>query len=151
MGLIAAALGSAGSVLYDQYKEYFYCDALSNETLAVKGKKKSSSWGSNYGNDNIITSGSLVTVADGQCMLIVDQGKIVDVCAEPGAYQYDASTEPLFFPAISATVYLKPSKFYANVLHSAERRRKIRGSTISIRKKSSGTSMEHRRRSRSGW
>lgn len=97
MGLIAAALGSAGSVLYDQYKEYFYCDALSNETLAVKGKKKSSSWGSNYGNDNIITSGSLVTVADGQCMLIVDQGKIVDVCAEPGAYQYDASTEPSVF------------------------------------------------------
>ena len=97
MGLIAAALGSAGSVLSDQYKEYFYCDALSNEILAVKGRKKSTSWGSNYGNDNIITSGSLVTVADGQCMLIVDQGKIVDVCAEPGAYQYDASTEPSVF------------------------------------------------------
>ena len=97
MGLIAAALGSAGSVLADQYKEFFYCDSLSNETLAVKGRKKSTAWGSNYGTDNIITSGSLVTVADGQCMLIVDQGRIVDVCAEPGAYQYDASTEPSVF------------------------------------------------------
>lgn len=97
MGLIHAALGSASGVLADQWKEYFYCEALSNNVLAAKGKKKSTMRGSNYGVDNIITSGSIIVVADGQCMLIVEQGKIVDVCAEPGEYQYDASTEPSVF------------------------------------------------------
>ena len=97
MGLIHAALGAATGVLADQWKEYFYCEALPNEVLATKGKKKSSLRGSNYGVDNVITSGSVIAVADGQCMLIVEQGKIVDVCAEPGEYQYDASTEPSVF------------------------------------------------------
>ena len=97
MGLIHAALGTASGVLADQWKEYFYCEALDNNTLAVKGKKKTSARSSNHGNDNIISSGSVIAVADGQCMLIVEQGKIVDVCAEPGEYQYDASTEPSVF------------------------------------------------------
>ena len=97
MGLIHAAIGTASGVLADQWKEYFYCEALDNNTLAVKGKKKTSARSSNHGNDNIISSGSLIAVADGQCMLIVEQGKIVDVCAEPGEYQYDASTEPSVF------------------------------------------------------
>ena len=97
MGLIATALGSASGVLADQWKEYFYCEALSNNVLATKGKKRSTSRGSNYGSDNIISSGSVIAVADGQCMLIVEQGKIVDVCAEPGEYRYDASSEPSVF------------------------------------------------------
>lgn len=98
MGLIRAITGAAGSVLADQWKEYFYCDSLSENVLAVKGKKKTSSRSSNrYGSDNIITSGSVIAVADGQCMLIVEQGKIVDVCAQSGEYRYDASTEPSVF------------------------------------------------------
>ena len=97
MGLIAAALGSAYGVVADQYKEYFYCDALPSNVLAVKGQKRSSGRSFNNGSDNIITSGSAIAVADGQCMLIVEQGKIVDVCAEPGEYIYDASTEPSIF------------------------------------------------------
>ena len=97
MGLIHAAIGTASGVLADQWQDYFYCEALDNNTLAVKGKKKTSARSSNHGNDNIISSGSLIAVADGQCMLIVEQGKIVDVCAEPGEYQYDASTEPSVF------------------------------------------------------
>ena len=97
MGLIHAALGTAGGVLADQWKEYFYCEALDTNTLAVKGKKRTSGRSGNHGSDNIISSGSVIAVADGQCMLIVEQGKIVDVCAEPGEYQYDASTEPSVF------------------------------------------------------
>ncbi len=97
MGLIQAALGSAASVLSDQWKDYFYCDALPNNVLAVKGKKRVTGLSSNSGSDNIITSGSIIAVADGQCMLIVEQGKIVDVCAVPGEYKYDASTEPSIF------------------------------------------------------
>ena len=97
MGLIAAALGSATGVVADQFKEYFYCDALGANVMAVKGQKRSSGRSFNNGSDNIITSGSVISVADGQCMLIVEQGKIVDVCAEPGEYIYDASTEPSIF------------------------------------------------------
>ena len=98
MGLIKAALGSAGGVLADQWKEYFYCDALGADVLAVKGKKRTGSRSSNTkGSDNIITSGSVVAVADGQCMMIVDQGRIAEFCAEPGEFTYDASTEPSVF------------------------------------------------------
>jgi Putative virion core protein (lumpy skin disease virus) len=98
MGLIKAALGSAGGVLADQWKEYFYCDSLPVELLAVKGQKRTSDRSSNTkGSDNIITNGSVIAVATGQCMLIVEQGKVVDVCAEPGEYTYDMGTEPSIF------------------------------------------------------
>ena len=98
MGLIKAALGAAGGVLADQWKEYFYCDALPANVLAVKGQKRTSGRSSNFkGSENIISNGSVIAVADGQCMLIVEQGKVVDVCAEPGEYTYDMSTEPSVF------------------------------------------------------
>ena len=97
MGLVYAALGAATGVLSDQWKEYFYCEALPDNVLAAKGRKKVSGRSTNRGDDNIISNGSVIAVADGQCMLIVEQGKIVDVCAEPGEYVYDASTEPSVF------------------------------------------------------
>ena len=98
MGLMKAAAGAAGGVMADQWKEYFYCEALPTDILAVKGKKKVTGRSSNYkGDENIITTGSLIAVADGQCMLIVEQGKVVEVCAEPGEFVYDASTEPSIF------------------------------------------------------
>ena len=98
MGLIKAALGAAGGTLADQWKEFFYCDALDKDVLVVKGQKRTSSRSSNTkGNDNIISNGSGIAVADGQCMIIVEQGKIVEVCAEPGEFTYDSSTEPSIF------------------------------------------------------
>ena len=97
MGLILAGLGAATGVLADQWKEYFYCETLPTNVLAVKGRKRNSGRSANFGSDNIISSGSVIAVADGQCMLIVEQGKIVDVCAEPGEYVYDSSTEPSIF------------------------------------------------------
>ena len=98
MGLIKAALGAAGGTLADQWKEFFYCDALDQDVLVVKGQKRVSSRSSNTkGNDNIISNGSGIAVADGQCMIIVEQGKVVEVCAEPGEFTYDSSTEPSIF------------------------------------------------------
>ena len=98
MGLIKAITGAAGGVLADQWKEYFYCEALPANILAVKGMKRVSGRSSNTkGSDNIISSGSVIAVADGQCMMIVEQGKVVEICAEPGEYTYDASTEPTVF------------------------------------------------------
>ena len=98
MGLIRAAAGALGSTMADQWKEFFYCDAIDNEVLAVKGEKQVSGRSSNKrGSDNIISNGSGIAVADGQCMLIVEQGKVVEVCAEPGQFTYDSSTEPSIF------------------------------------------------------
>ena len=95
MGLLKAIFGATGGVLADQWKEYFYCDALNADTLVVKGSKRISGRSSNTkATDNIISTGSVIAVADGQCMLIVEQGKVVELCAEEGEYIYDASTEP---------------------------------------------------------
>ena len=98
MGLIKAAMGAAGGVMADQWKEFFYCDAIPENVLAVKGQKKTSKRSSNTkGDDNVISNGSVIAVADGQCMLIVEQGKIVDMCAVAGEYTYDMSSEPSIF------------------------------------------------------
>lgn len=98
MGLIKAGIGALGGTLADQWKEFFYCDALPNDVLMRKGEKRTSGRSSNTkDNDNIISNGSGIAVADGQCMIIVEQGKIVDICAEPGEYTYDMSTEPSIF------------------------------------------------------
>lgn len=98
MGLIKAVAGSIGGVLADQWKEYFYCDALSVDTIVVKGHKRVSNRSSNiHGSSNIISTGSIIAVADGQCMLVVEQGKVVEVCAEPGEYIFDSTKEPSIF------------------------------------------------------
>ena len=98
MGLIKAALGSLGGTLADQWKEYFYCEAMEADVLAVKGQKRTGGRSSNTkGTDNVISNGSVIAVADGQCMMIVDQGRIIEVCAEPGEFTYDMSTEPSIF------------------------------------------------------
>ena len=98
MGLIKAGIGALGGTLADQWKEFFYCESLPNDVLMRKGEKRISGRSSNTkGNDNIISNGSGIAVADGQCMIIVEQGKIVEVCAEPGEFTYDSSTEPSIF------------------------------------------------------
>lgn len=98
MGLIKAALGSVGSVLADQWKEYFYCDSMAANVLVTKGKKRTSSRSSNTkGSDNIISNGSVIAVNEGQCMMIVEQGKIVEFAAEAGEYTWNSSSEPTIF------------------------------------------------------
>ena len=98
MGLIKAGLGAVGGVLADQWKEFFYCEAIPNDVMMVRGKKQITGRSSNTkGNDNIISNGSGIAVADGQCMIIVEQGKIVEVCAEPGQFTWNSSTEPSIF------------------------------------------------------
>lgn len=95
MGLIRAAQKAAGGTLADQWKEYFYCDALDADVLAAKGEKRVSGRSVNRkGEDNVITDGSHIAVANGQCMIIVEDGRVIDACAEPGAYTYDTRTSP---------------------------------------------------------
>jgi len=98
MGLIKAALGAAGSVLADQWREYFYCDSLSDEVLMTKASKRTGRRSSNTkGSDNLITNGSVIVINEGQAMMIVDQGRIVEFSAEAGAFTWDASTEGTIF------------------------------------------------------
>ena len=98
MGLIKAFVGAAEGTLADQWKEFFYCDAMDKSVMVKKGQKRTGARSSNvHGNDNIISNGSGIAVADGQCMIIVEQGKVVEVCAEPGQFTYDTSTEPSIF------------------------------------------------------
>ena len=99
MGLLSAASGAISGVLADQWREYFYCEAMGQDVLVTKGQKRVNEKRSSNtkGSDNIITNGSIIAVNDGQFMMIVEQGKVVDFTAESGEYVYDKSTEPSLF------------------------------------------------------
>ncbi|MDR1800820.1 MAG: SPFH domain-containing protein [Lachnospiraceae bacterium] len=98
MGLIKAIVGAAGSSLADSWRDYFYCEALETDVLVTKGVKRVGEKSSNTkASDNIISNGSVIAVNEGQCMILVDQGKVSEVCAEPGEFTYDTSTEPSLF------------------------------------------------------
>ncbi|MDD4328040.1 MAG: SPFH domain-containing protein, partial [Eubacteriales bacterium] len=92
MGLLKAGIGALSGVLADQWREYFYSEALSSDVLISKGRKRTSKRSSNTkAEDNIISNGSIISVNNGQCMMIIEQGKVVDICAEPGEFVYDTS------------------------------------------------------------
>lgn len=98
MGLLKAGIGAAGGVLADSWRDYFYCESLDADVLVAKGEKRAGDRSSNKkGTDNIISNGSIINVNDGQCMMIVDSGKVVELCAEPGEFVYDIGTEPSIF------------------------------------------------------
>ena len=98
MGLLKAGVGALSGALADQWREYFYCDAIENDVLVTKGVKRTSKRSSNTkGSENVISNGSIVAVADGQCMIIVEQGKIAELCAEPGEYTYNNKTASSLF------------------------------------------------------
>lgn len=100
MGLLKAGTGAVGGVLADQWREFFYCDSLDANVLAAKGQKRTSAHGrssNTKGEDNIISDGSIVAVNEGQCMIIVEQGAVVEVCAEPGEFVFESSSEPSVF------------------------------------------------------
>ena len=98
MGLIQAGLGAIGGALADSWKDFFYCEAMPADVLVTKGVRRAGKRSSNTkGTENIITAGSVIAVADGQCMIIVEQGKVVELCAEPGEFTWDTSTEPSIF------------------------------------------------------
>ena len=98
MGLLKAGVGALGGVLADSWRDYFYCESLDADVLVAKGEKRAGGRSSNKkGTDNIISNGSIINVNDGQCMIIVESGKVVDICAEPGEFVYDTGTEPSIF------------------------------------------------------
>ncbi len=114
MGLISAALSAGGSVLSDQWRDYFYCESLGSEVLLTKARKKQGK-----GNDNIISNGSIVAVNEGQCMILVDQGQITEICAEAGEFVYDTSTEPsIFYGDLGENIVNSFKEFYKRLSFS---------------------------------
>ena len=98
MGLIKAGLGALGGTLADEWKEYIYCESMEANVLAVKGKKRTGARSSNTkGDDNVITNGSIIAVNDRQCMIIVENGQVRELCAEPGEFRYDNTISPTIF------------------------------------------------------
>ena len=92
MGLIKAVTGSVIGTILDTWKDYFVCDSLDNDTLMVRGTKKG------YGGSNdVITNGSGIVVNEGQCALVIEEGNILEVAAEPGSYTFDSSLSPSIF------------------------------------------------------
>lgn len=97
MGLIKAAINAVAGNLADQYKEYIYCESLSNDILAAKGHKRVVSRGTNKGDDNVITDGSAIAVNEGQCALVVVDGKVSEVAAEAGVFEFKSAVSPSVF------------------------------------------------------
>ena len=98
MGILKVGVGALKSVLEDSWREYFYCPAMEPDVLVKKGENRKSNRSYNTKNsDNLISNGSIIAVNEGQCMMIVDQGAIVEVCAEAGEFVYDTSAEPSIF------------------------------------------------------
>ena len=90
MGILRAAATAASGVLKEQWREAFFCDALDSETLLVRGKKCVGERSANTDpNDSVITNGSILSVADGQCVLVVSQGKVIDFSDEPGEHLFE--------------------------------------------------------------
>lgn len=98
MGILKVGIGAAQGVLADTWREYFYCPSMAADVLVQKGEQRQSKRGFNTKkSENIISNGSIIAVNEGQCMMIVEQGEIVEVCAEAGEFVYDSSTEPSIF------------------------------------------------------
>ncbi|MCR5074068.1 MAG: SPFH domain-containing protein [Clostridiales bacterium] len=94
MGLLQAGIGALTGVLADQWREYFYCEGMSQDVLVKKGVRRNAN---NKGHDNIISNGAIIAVNEGQCMMIVEQGAIVEFSAQPGEFVWDSSSEPSIF------------------------------------------------------
>ena len=97
MGLINATVESAKSVLHDQWLEYYYCDSLSENELVKKASKKVNQGSNTKSNPDIITNGSYIAVNEGQAMLVVEDGKIIDFTVVPGEFIWNTSSEPSLF------------------------------------------------------
>ena len=150
MGLIKAITGAAGGVLADSWKDFYYCDAdvLNENVLAAKGMKRTSDKGRSsnvHGESNIISDGSVIAVNDGQCMIIVESGEVVEICAEPGQFTYDRSTEPsLFTGDLGEAVKASLGRVVERFTFGGDS-----ASTSSTRRKSTATSTARLRRFRS--
>lgn len=96
MGLIKALTSSVSSGFGDQFKEFVVCPNVDKDVLIQRGVVNHGAGNSNP-SEGIITNGSGIVVPEGMCMLLIDNGAIVEFVAEAGTYKYDQSSEPTIF------------------------------------------------------
>ena len=114
MGLIQAFKGSISGELANQWKECFVCDSMSNDVLLKRATHKVTGRGSNTkGDQDVITKESVVIVNEGQCALLVDSGRIIDVAAEAGAYSWDENGSASVFAGNFAAVFKEFGRRFA--------------------------------------
>ena len=98
MGIFKAAGGSLGGVMADQWLEIYTCDSMPVDVLAMRGVKKTSERSSNTKGDNdVISDGSMIIVADGQCAIAVDRGEVVGLYDTPGENTYHSDRSKSLF------------------------------------------------------
>lgn len=85
--IINSAKGAVNSTMQDQWKEAIRCPELGTSILAKKIRPAS----------GVISNGSTIIVAQGQCAVIFDNGRIIDATADEGIYTFDTSSTPSFF------------------------------------------------------
>lgn len=108
MGIIKATLSAISGGLGDQWLEVIEADGLSPSTVMAPGMSVRPNDPRNHnvkGTTSTLSNGSIIHVYEGQFMMLLDGGKIVDYTAEPGYFKVDSSSLPsLFNGELGATV-----------------------------------------------
>lgn len=94
-GFVGGVSGVLGQAMH---QEYFVSGSMAGDILMKRAEQVKPNGSANKGNDaNVITNGSVIDVQVNQCMIIVENGKVVEACMEPGRFLYDTSLAPSFF------------------------------------------------------
>lgn len=96
MGLIKAVKETIGGSLADQWLEVIEPESMGDQTVMTPGIRTGK--GANRkGGEHVISNGSVIHVYEGQFMMLLDGGKIVDYSAQPGYFTVDNSSMPSMF------------------------------------------------------
>ena len=125
MGIFKALSASVKGVAADQWKEFIMSDSLTPEILMARGRKTTGANSSNTSSDdNVITDGSVIAVADGQCAVVTQSSKIVAVCSDTGEHIYSSGDSPTIFGSGIAEVAKEVGRRFTyggDVPHSPQR------------------------------
>lgn len=100
MGIIRALAGAIGGGLADQWLEVYESDYMGPSTITAPGvmvRQNDSRNSNRKGTADTISNGSIIQVKEGQFMLLVDGGKVIDYSGEAGYFKVDNSSMPSLF------------------------------------------------------
>lgn len=100
MGIIRAITSAIGGGLGDEWLEVYESDYMGPTTITAPGvvvRKNDPRNSNKKGTADTISNGSLIQVKEGQFMLLVDGGKVIDYSGEAGYFKVDNSSMPSLF------------------------------------------------------